>query len=91
MKTTRTTTWLTFLTVLLGGAAIHADTPEHYWAQWRGPLHNGVAPHGDPPVEWSEEKNIRFKVEVPGNGLASPVVWGRRRWRTANGHPASSR
>ncbi|GAA4421577.1 PQQ-binding-like beta-propeller repeat protein [Bremerella cremea] len=29
-----------------------------------------------PPVEWSEEKNIVWKVEVPGKGSASPVIWG---------------
>ena len=32
----------------------------------------------DPPVEWSETKNIRWKVEIPGRGSASPVVWGDR-------------
>ena len=45
------------------------------WPAWRGPLANGVAPEADPPVEWSETKNIRWKVEVPGRGTATPVVW----------------
>ncbi len=45
------------------------------WHQWRGPNADGVAPHGDPPVEWSETKNVRWKVPVPGRGSASPVVW----------------
>ena len=35
-----------------------------------------MAPHSDPPVSWSETQNIRFKVALPGNGLASPVIWG---------------
>ncbi len=48
---------------------------ENYWAQWRGPDATGVAPHGDPPVEWSESKNVRWKIEIPGKGHASPVVW----------------
>jgi len=51
---------------------------EKYWAQWRGPEATGVAPHGDPPVEWSESKNVRWKIEIPGKGHASPVVWGDR-------------
>lgn len=38
----------------------------------------GVAPHGDPPVEWSESKNIRWKVEIPGLGHATPIVWKDR-------------
>jgi outer membrane protein assembly factor BamB len=49
-----------------------------YWPAWRGPLGTGVSPHGDPPVTWSESENIRFKVPVPGRGLASPVVWKDR-------------
>lgn len=48
------------------------------WHQWRGPGADGVAPHGDPPVEWSEDNNIRWKVAVPGSGSASPIVWQDR-------------
>jgi len=47
-----------------------------YWPQWRGPEGTGMAPHGDPPVEWSEEKNVRWKLAIPGEGHASPIVWG---------------
>jgi prepilin-type processing-associated H-X9-DG protein len=39
---------------------------------------NGVAPHGNPPVEWSETNNIKWKIEIPGKGSATPVVWGER-------------
>jgi outer membrane protein assembly factor BamB len=45
---------------------------------WRGPLGTGVAPAADPPVEWSESRNIKWKVEIPGRGSASPVIWGDR-------------
>jgi len=48
------------------------------WGQWRGPLATGVAPKADPPIEWSETKNVRWKVEVPGRGSGTPVVWGDR-------------
>jgi outer membrane protein assembly factor BamB len=48
------------------------------WPQWRGPLASGVAPHATPPLKWSETTNVRWKVEVPGRGSASPVVWGDR-------------
>src|SRR5262249_6819187 len=53
-------------------------TDERYWAQWRGPLATGVSPTANPPLEWSETKNIRWKVEIPGRGSASPIVWGDR-------------
>ena len=45
------------------------------WSQWRGPEMTGVAPYGEPPVEWGEDKNIRWKIEIPGKGHASPIVW----------------
>jgi outer membrane protein assembly factor BamB len=48
------------------------------WHHWRGPNCDGFAPKGDPPVEWSESRNIRWKVELPGSGSATPVVWGDR-------------
>ena len=53
-------------------------TDERFWAQWRGPYATGVSQTADPPIEWSETKNIRWKVEIPGRGSASPVVWGNR-------------
>ncbi len=48
------------------------------WHQWRGPNASGVAPHGDPPVQWDENTNIKWKVEVPGQGTSTPIVWGNQ-------------
>ena len=56
--------------------AIADTTSEKYWPQWRGPYATGVSKTADPPVEWSETKNIRWKVEIPGRGYGSPVIWG---------------
>jgi outer membrane protein assembly factor BamB len=39
---------------------------------------NGFAPHGDPPTEWGEDKNVYWKVEIPGKGSSSPIVWKDR-------------
>jgi outer membrane protein assembly factor BamB len=49
---------------------------EMNWPQWRGPYATGVAPAGDPPVEWNESMNINWKVEIPGKGHATPIIWG---------------
>ena len=46
------------------------------WPQWRGPLGTGVAPGGNPPVEWSEKQNIRWKTHLPGIGYSTPAIWG---------------
>ena len=65
--------------LLLGlGVEAAAAEDDRYWPQWRGPRATGVAPEGDPPAQWSETENVRWKVPVPGNGSASPVVWGDR-------------
>lgn len=53
------------------------------WPQWRGPLANGVAPGANPPTEWSEQKNIRWKVALPGRGHSSPIIQGERVYVTA--------
>ena len=39
-----------------------------FWPQWRGPFATGVSRSAAPPTEWSETKNIRWKVEIPGRG-----------------------
>jgi outer membrane protein assembly factor BamB len=74
MNRTLPVAWL----LLFAAASADDADPErlNQWPHWRGPLENGVAPKGDPPLEWSEAKNIRWKVELPGSGSATPVVWG---------------
>lgn len=70
---------LLFLAVL--GASVSAaeqTEPTHVWPAWRGPLATGAAPGSNPPVEWSETKNVRWKVALPGPGHATPIVWGDR-------------
>lgn len=54
------------------------DGYEDNWAQWRGPYDNGVAPSGDPPIEWSETSNIKWKSEIPGVGHATPIIWNNQ-------------
>ena len=66
------------------GAA--ADQPRHalnYWPQWRGPLGTGVAPLADPPVNWSEDQNVRWKIQLPGSGHSTPVIWDDRIFLTS--------
>ena len=67
------------LTLALGcvaPAGAQSTDAERYWGQWRGPEANGVARHADPPLTWSETEHVAWKVEVPGRGSASPIVWG---------------
>ncbi len=63
---------------LAEGAELSPLGAEANWHQFRGPLATGVAPQGNPPVEWSETKNVRWKVDVPGVGSSTPIVWNDR-------------
>lgn len=63
---------------LLVTVHLAADDRDKFWPQWRGPHATGVSRHANPPTEWSETKNIKWKVEIPGRGSSSPVVWGDR-------------
>jgi len=46
------------------------------WPQWRGPLGTGEAVGGNPPIEWSETTNVRWKTAIDGAGASTPIVWG---------------
>ncbi|MEM7305893.1 MAG: PQQ-binding-like beta-propeller repeat protein [Planctomycetota bacterium] len=70
----------------LFGLATLASGPgaqESDWPQWRGPLATGAAPLADPPVTWSEDENVRWKVALPGAGHSTPAIWGDRLFLTA--------
>ncbi|MEM6673518.1 MAG: PQQ-binding-like beta-propeller repeat protein [Planctomycetota bacterium] len=45
------------------------------WPYWLG-ADRSLVGDGSPPTEWGEEKNVAWKVPVPGHGLSSPVVVG---------------
>ncbi|MEK6299572.1 MAG: PQQ-binding-like beta-propeller repeat protein [Acidobacteriota bacterium] len=60
------------LALVLGFSMFAADND---WPQWRGLNNDGMA-RGDAPLEWSDTKNIAWRVAIPGRGNSSPVVWG---------------
>ena len=66
------------LALLIPAIRAQDSSADRFWAQWRGPNHTGVSTTANPPLEWSETENIRWKVEIPGRGFASPVVWNDR-------------
>ena len=53
------------------------------WPQFRGPGGQGHSSETGLPIEWSETKNVAWKVPVPGRGWSSPVVAGGRVWLTS--------
>jgi outer membrane protein assembly factor BamB len=71
---------LACLTVALAcSAALRAEN----WPQWRGPGGQGISKETRLPAEWGPEKNIAWKVQVPGRGHSAPVIWNNRVFLTA--------
>lgn len=67
--------WLCFaLTLGCAAARLTADD----WPAFRGPNGNGVSPEKSLPLAWGPEKNIAWKVKLPGPGASSPIVCGDR-------------
>ncbi len=44
------------------------------WPQFRGPNSDGHAAKAESPLEWSDTKNVAWKVAVPGLGWSSPAI-----------------
>jgi outer membrane protein assembly factor BamB len=53
------------------------------WPQWRGPTNNGISKETGIPSEWSETKNIVWKLPMPGQGGSTPIVWDKRIFLTS--------
>jgi outer membrane protein assembly factor BamB len=59
------------------GAAGPIEFAASDWPWWRGPARNGIAAADqEPPLEWSDEKNVLWKTPVPGRGHGSPTIVG---------------
>ncbi len=65
--------------VLLGSCALAED----HWPQFRGGKLAGVVTGNHLPDSWSTTKNVAWKIEIPGSGWSSPVVWGDRIFLTS--------
>jgi outer membrane protein assembly factor BamB len=65
------------LTFCLAAAALIQD-----WPEFRGPTGQGHSDERGLPLTWSEEKNVKWKVAIPGSGWSSPAIQGDRIWLT---------
>jgi outer membrane protein assembly factor BamB len=53
------------------------------WPQWRGPENDGISKETGLAAEWSESKNIAWKLKMPGMAGSTPAVWGERIFLTS--------
>ena len=54
-------------------ASCAADAQE--WTRFRGPNGSGVSEAKTVPVEWDED-DYNWRIDLPGEGHSSPVIWG---------------
>jgi outer membrane protein assembly factor BamB len=72
------TTRTLFLTLLLPWFCQLARAEN--WPAWRGPRGDGSSLEKNLPEHWNGPRgeNIAWKVEIPGQGHASPIIWEDR-------------
>ncbi len=46
------------------------------WCSWRGGQLHGIGASVKLPSVWTEELGTRWRVNVPGRGNSSPIIWG---------------
>ncbi len=62
------------LMLVLGFIGIaHADN----WERFRGPNGTGTSEDKNVPLKFGVNKNVVWKVELPGVGNSSPIIWGK--------------
>ncbi|MCA9213688.1 MAG: PQQ-binding-like beta-propeller repeat protein [Planctomycetales bacterium] len=63
--------YVVFLARLLESPSVADD-----WPRFRGPNGDGKTSDTSLPVEWGDEKNLKWKLKLPGAGFSSPIVVG---------------
>lgn len=62
-------------------AAVALD--QYRWPEFRGPRRDATAPEGQrPPLRWSEQEGVVWKLALEQRGWSSPVVWDGTAWMT---------
>ncbi|MDA7978517.1 MAG: PQQ-binding-like beta-propeller repeat protein [Pirellulales bacterium] len=73
---------LTLSLIIVGmfSAASHAGDN---WPHWRGPQNNGLSGETGLPAEFGPERNVAWKVTLPGWAGSTPVAWDDRLFLTS--------
>jgi outer membrane protein assembly factor BamB len=65
--------WLPLFVSLLSASAVAGD-----WPAWRGADGSGICRETNPPLRWSTNENVRWRVVLPDRGNSTPIVWKER-------------
>ena len=61
------------------------------WRQFRGPNGNGVSDETGVPRVLSASNSVAWQVDLPGEGLSSPIIVGNRIFVTCSSGPKQQR
>lgn len=64
--------------VLVVAFAVASGARAENWPQFRGPTGQGISTERNLPTEWSKDKNVAWRTDIPGDAWSSPVVWADR-------------
>jgi len=80
MKIKKYLTAAFLLSLLISSLAYGQLLPDRQWPGYRGYMASGVLDNANLPDAFDFVKlvNIKWKTEIPGLGLSSPVIWGNR-------------
>lgn len=46
------------------------------WSRFRGNNGTGIGSEAGVPITWSDTENVKWKTELPGRGVSSPIIVG---------------
>ena len=77
-------TFLAAMTIILASVSQGQE-----WTRFRGPNGQGISDTKTIPVKWTEE-DYNWKIELPGGGHSSPVLWGDKLFVTSGNQQAGN-
>ena len=64
-----------FLFAFIASVSMVSIATADDWQVFRGPAGDGSSTLRNLPIEWSIDKNVTWKTDLPGEGWSSPVVY----------------
>ncbi len=56
--------------------SLNSSLPAADWPCFRGPTGEGGSIDTEVPTQWSDDDNLKWKLEMPGKGFSSPIIVG---------------
>ena len=73
------TVWIVIIVLMISTAIVSGYEAAYNWPTWRGVDCKGISSDGNPPIQWSETENIKWKVELTGDhSNSTPIVWDNK-------------